>query len=216
MIEVKAPYGGAFHPKVWVLRFTSPEEEAALYRFVCLSRNLTFDSSWDTVLALEGKVANRKNGFAATRPLADFLQTRPSLAIRPDQAALFAAKIEQVIGEVRRVVFEAPPGFYGEIEFDPNGIKGYRRMRPVAPASRRLIVSPFLTETSSARLRRKAAGIQRRSESFVLNLPVTGMPEERNQRLIQHLISDRSRFLRYLPFLLSEGDPEGRRTGCRD
>src|SRR5262249_36205084 len=46
--------GGAFHPKIWVLRFTSPGEPVR-YRFLCLSRNITGDPSWDTLLALEGE-----------------------------------------------------------------------------------------------------------------------------------------------------------------
>jgi hypothetical protein len=43
---------------------------------------------------------------------------------------------------------------------------------------------------------------------FVLNLPVDGMPEARDKRILHSLISDRSRFIRYLLFLLAqEADP---------
>ena len=37
---------GAFHPKVWVLRYR--REDEAMLRVLVLSRNLTFDKSWDT------------------------------------------------------------------------------------------------------------------------------------------------------------------------
>ncbi|MCK7495136.1 MAG: hypothetical protein MZW92_31610 [Comamonadaceae bacterium] len=48
--EVAAPRGGVFHPKVWVLRLVK-DGAPVRYRFLCSSRNLTFDSSWDTLLA---------------------------------------------------------------------------------------------------------------------------------------------------------------------
>lgn len=50
--EVKPPPGRTFHPKVWLLRFAAPDGEVR-HRFVCLSRNLTGDRSWDTVLVCD-------------------------------------------------------------------------------------------------------------------------------------------------------------------
>ena len=47
--------GALFHPKVWVLRYRSRDDDASApirYRLVCQSRNLTFDASWDTSLVL--------------------------------------------------------------------------------------------------------------------------------------------------------------------
>ena len=41
-----------FHPKIWVLRFTNATGEFT-HRLVCLSRNLTGDRSWDTVLSTD-------------------------------------------------------------------------------------------------------------------------------------------------------------------
>jgi hypothetical protein len=41
---------------------------------------------------------------------------------------------------------------------------------------------------------------------FVLNLSVSGMPEDRNKRLLQNIISDSGRFIRYLLFLLADED----------
>lgn len=146
VIQVKAPYGGVFHPKVWVLRFTSPDKQLPFYRYLCLSRNLTFDRSWDTVLALEGEVANRQRSFSETRPLVDFLQALPALSVHQQQVAGYATRIEQVIDEVRRVKFTAPSAFYDEIRFEPTGIRSYRKVELNEPASRRLIVSPFLSD----------------------------------------------------------------------
>ena len=53
--EVKPPPGGTFHPKIWVLRFID-SDGAMRHRFVCLSRNLTGDRSWDTVLVCDEEI----------------------------------------------------------------------------------------------------------------------------------------------------------------
>ena len=47
--EVAPPPGRTFHPKMWVLRFVD-DDGGRRHRFACLSRNLTGDRSWDTVL----------------------------------------------------------------------------------------------------------------------------------------------------------------------
>lgn len=47
-----------FHPKVWVLRFVGDGGHVS-YRLVCPTRNLTFDTSWDTVVVLDGKPTGR-------------------------------------------------------------------------------------------------------------------------------------------------------------
>src|SRR5271170_886920 len=59
IVEVHAakPHG-VFHPKVWLLRFLS-KEAPVRYRLLCMSRNLTSDRSWDTLLTLEGDLADR-------------------------------------------------------------------------------------------------------------------------------------------------------------
>jgi hypothetical protein len=56
--EVRAPGGGAFHPKFWLLRFRSQaaKEEWKL-RLAILSRNLTKDPSWDIGAVLDGESA---------------------------------------------------------------------------------------------------------------------------------------------------------------
>lgn len=57
------PEGGAFssfHPKLWLLRFIENDIEKkkpeVRYRVIVLSRNLTFDRSWDIAASLDGKV----------------------------------------------------------------------------------------------------------------------------------------------------------------
>jgi len=44
------------------------------------------------------------------------------------------------------------------------------------------------------------------SKSFVLNLPIRGIPENREEKILQSIVSNRENFLRYLWLLLYEGD----------
>ena len=45
----------SFHPKTWVLRYVNSEGEKR-YRFVVLSRNLTFDRSWDISFCMDSSL----------------------------------------------------------------------------------------------------------------------------------------------------------------
>jgi hypothetical protein len=136
--------GGIFHPKVWLLRFTAPDQPVR-YRLLCLSRNLTFDRSWDTAVALDGELLERKRAIAANHPLADFIEALPSLAIRalPEETRV---AVQQLADEVRRVRFELPEGFE-EVAFWPLGIEGHFTFPfpNASPGRRMAIVSPFLS-----------------------------------------------------------------------
>ncbi|MBK8310939.1 MAG: hypothetical protein IPL04_08655 [Chitinophagaceae bacterium] len=44
------------------------------YRVIVLSRNLTFDRSWDVAFQMEGEwIQDRQNNFRNTKPLIDFV-----------------------------------------------------------------------------------------------------------------------------------------------
>lgn len=146
VVEVQPPRGeGVFHPKAWLLRFTS-DAEPVFYRFLCLSRNLTFDRSWDTVLSLEGQLTKRKNAYGRNRPLGDFFAALPSLAVRPLSRTV-REHVAMMADEVRRVRFEPPEGFYpGDIAFVPLGIGGHRKPPTFEEHRKLLVVSPFLSD----------------------------------------------------------------------
>jgi hypothetical protein len=166
VIEVQPRIKGAlFHPKVWVLRFIA-DGEPVRYRVLCLSRNLTFDRSWDTALVLEGKLTKRRNAFGRNHPLGDFLATLPKLAVRRPEKGLRDA-INNMQQEIRRVEFEIPPGF-DEISFAPLGISGHRRLKIPRSAREMLVVSPFLSGKWLEQIRKQVAvaGIVSRPEAF--------------------------------------------------
>ncbi|NPV63616.1 MAG: hypothetical protein HPY61_13510 [Methanotrichaceae archaeon] len=135
--------GSVFHPKVWVLRYIS-EDEPVVYRFLCLSRNLTYDRSWDTALVLDGILENRVRAFASNHPLGDFLASLPGM-VETGVPEELQKRIDLTQHEVRRVSFNLPQGF-DEMIFYPLGI-GDRRSNPFSDRiDKILVVSPFLSE----------------------------------------------------------------------
>lgn len=60
----------AFHPKTWLLEYSN-EEDKQLYRFVVMSRNMTFDHSWDVACAMDGDLSSV--GGVDSQPIIDFL-----------------------------------------------------------------------------------------------------------------------------------------------
>ena len=139
--QVKAPRGGVFHPKIWVLRFVEPDsDDPPLIRLLVLSRNITYERSWDIALRLEGRPGRRF--IAANRPLGEFLCSLPEIAAgrmplsRRRQAAMLAE-------EVRKTVWELPDGFE-KVSFHITGTTNRSWMLP--RSKRMAVISPFLTD----------------------------------------------------------------------
>lgn len=142
--EVALPQGrGVFHPKIWLLRYVTGDGDGPVrYRFACLTRNLTFDTQWDTMVVLDGVLAERRNAFARNHPLGDFVAALPGLhgAVLPPKTREI---VETLQDEVRRVDFEIPRPFR-EFTFHPMGL-GRRGSWPFPKNHRqRLVMSPFL------------------------------------------------------------------------
>lgn len=158
VFEVFAPNeGGVFHPKVWVLRFAS-SEGAVKYRVLCLSRNLTFDRSWDLALALEGDYRGRARGVPRNKPLCEFIaklpgwrRAAPEDADGP-QVAQMVENVARIAQELYYVKFELPSGFE-DYAFHPLGM-GNRNVSPFdnTRIDRLLVISPFLSDTQLRRL----------------------------------------------------------------
>ena len=138
--------GGVFHPKLWLLRFAPDEpEDPVRYRLVVLSRNLTFDRSWDVALTIDGDLRDRQRGFSLNRPLAEFITSLPSMARAagteiPEAARGRAALLSD---EVRRVEWSLPDGFHA-MTFHPIGHDA-RSSWPVSNVRRLMVLSPFVT-----------------------------------------------------------------------
>lgn len=145
IVEARAPLGGSFHPKLWVLRFVKEGGEP-LVRLMVLSRNLTRDRSWDLSLVLEGHPGGRRR--AENRELAELVESLPSLAPRgvPDDLAHQAEGLGE---ELHRVDWEMPEGF-DEVRFH---VLGLHRRRWSLPGSKRLaVISPFCASEALEKL----------------------------------------------------------------
>lgn len=151
IVEVAAPKGGAFHPKMWALRFRPTNDGAPVcLRLLVMSRNLTRDRSWDIALTLDGVVAKKPQ--ATNRPLADFIRRLPELAV-PDLPSGATELTSGLAEDIRRVDWILPEPFE-RVSFAANGFGG-TPWRP-DPGARMGIVSPFCDEDALSMLADRA------------------------------------------------------------
>jgi len=131
----------SFHPKVWLLRFTAKDDvKWVKYRLIVLSRNLTFDRSWDLATVLDGDV--QKPRRTHNKGLISFFNELVSVSKK--QGHPLAIDKE----ELMRVRWHMPAGVKG-VEFlstllSTNNI----RKKPLSFTSdnnkRLLVMSPFI------------------------------------------------------------------------
>lgn len=143
---VRAPNGGVFHPKVWLARFVPEEDDGPeLLRLAILSRNLTFDRSWDIALTSEAPAGRRR--VAASRPLGELLATLPNLASKAGAGLPegISDAVAELAEQARRTAWPTPDGFDSPLEFQSFGV-GSRRTEawpPKGDATAVLAVAPF-------------------------------------------------------------------------
>lgn len=142
--EAIAPLKGAFHAKLWLLRFVSEDGDKPLLRLLIPSRNLTADRSWDLCLHMEGRPERTR--IKANEPLADFISTLPTWSERPmtDERATL---LKTLRSEVWRCSWELP-GDFTQVRFHVLGAS--RKPVPwLPPQSDELgVISPFLGENA--------------------------------------------------------------------
>ena len=157
--EVRRPRPGhIFHPKVWVLRFLDRSKEPS-YRLLVLSRNLTGDRSWDTILWLDGRSAGLP--VSGSAPLAQFVAALPELTVTRLPLDRRAALIE-LAEELGRVHWDLPAGVR-EVRFHPIGLRGLepvsgRRALQRLPRAGGLTVRPGRRDSAPSPARGRPAG----------------------------------------------------------
>lgn len=189
VIAARAPRGGLFHPKVWVLRFRSRDPEAPIaYRVLVGTRNLTLERGWDVAVALDGEVGVGRSVVPVNHPLADLVAALPSLATARIPTVL-GARIGTYSEELRRVRFRMPGGV-DSIAFRYFGVGEGAAWHLPGSLPRLLVVSPFVSDRT---LRRMAGGAE---EALLLTTP---------RALERTSPSVRSRFARVM--VLGAADP---------
>lgn len=109
----------SFHPKFWLIRYTGEGDEV-LYRIVVLSRNLTFDRSWDTAFYMDGKPSNEVTDKNA--PVADFLGFLVKNLRSNAYSKAKAKKIRAMIRELPHICFKTGSKVFYDFDFIPSGI----------------------------------------------------------------------------------------------
>lgn len=162
IVEVGAPGNGAFHPKMWGLRFkpVRPKDPVQL-RLLVLSRNLTRDRSWDIAMTLDGIVTKRPQ--ATNRPLVDLIRRLPDLATTglPDGARALADELAE---DVRHTEWTLPEPFE-TIAFAINGLGG--KLWQPERCSRLGVISPFCDDAALSLL----AALQTAGKPLLISRP---------------------------------------------
>lgn len=147
--EVHAPRQNAcFHPKVWALKFRR-EGELAKYRLLVASRNLTFDRSWDTLLTLDGDVAQPNHD---NEPLASFFEQLVGLG-GESLPAPRASAILDLASELKTASWQRPPHFYEGPFFHHFGLRDSASWEVLgSDRGRTLAISPFVQQAAIEKL----------------------------------------------------------------
>jgi hypothetical protein len=142
VVEVPHRLDSSFHPKVWVLRYADGDS-AVRFRVIILSRNLTFDRSWDVAFAMDGETpvdpgAGRNRN---TRPLVDFLAHLYEKVPAPEWWDPF-------LESLARTPFRLDLDSFDDFEFLPVGFGKYRSSSLFENRlyDELVILSPFVTE----------------------------------------------------------------------
>ena len=139
----------AFHPKFWLIRYIN-ETDSPLYRIIVLSRNLTFDRSWDISFCMDGRQQNVKTD--KNQPVIDFIEYL--LRFLPNEyAPKKRAKIRSMLRELPYIRFDTESKEFYDFDFLPVGIPNYNINRKEFDSlfsdsfHELLVMSPFLSDS---------------------------------------------------------------------
>lgn len=147
VVEIAPPPGRTFHPKIWLLRFRDADGRQ-LHRFVTLSRNLTGDKSWDTILICDEDDAAPYALDA--QPVSTFVQELLVSSVRPIDPGR-RAQILDLCDSLRSARLALPEPFT-DGRVIALGTPSASSWPLPSRADRCAIISPFLDVTTVARL----------------------------------------------------------------
>ena len=144
----------AFHPKTWFLEYkekNSGEKGKRKYRFFILSRNLTFDKSWDISLFLDGTDSGSYQ--AKSKPLIPFYEFLNNEAIKCK--CRNQAIISSILSKMENINFVCDSYLFSDYEIVPIGVSekyGMHKQRIFNLTEKEqfddlLIMSPFLSSS---------------------------------------------------------------------
>lgn len=140
----------SFHPKFWLIKYVNNKGEA-LYRIVVLSRNLTFDRSWDVSFCIDGKKANYETD--KNNPVSDFVSYLIKQLPDTENASEKQKKMRSLLRELKHVEFSLDSKEFYDFDFIPVGISNKYNSKQDALYNllkdsfhEVLIMSPFLSK----------------------------------------------------------------------
>lgn len=154
MVHPVGMRGRLFHPKVWFLEFEADGERS--YRFVCGSRNLTTDQTWDAVVSIDGRPSANVDTMTARSndAMSALLRWLPRHLVQPMPDAR-RKRIDDLADHWQSIAWE-PPADTRALEVH---VLGIGRDTIELPQQRQsLIVSPFITSDALERLRARPGG----------------------------------------------------------
>lgn len=149
--QAKQPIYPSFHPKFWFIKYQDSVGNVK-YRTIILSRNLTFDRSWDISICLDGVLGNKTS--ERSLPIRDFLYYLTGFLKESDE--ITRAKRRMINGlarEIMDVSFTVDGRIFTDFEFIPVGVKDEHGKKysmenyPIFADTfhEALIISPFLS-----------------------------------------------------------------------
>jgi len=161
VIPVKPAKGSSFHPKVWIVRMKNGDD--IIYRVAVLSRNLTFDRSWDIAVSLDGVVTDKEQHG----DLGVFIKDLVKLGGGSLKESA-VEKIKVIQKELPRVKFDLPEDSFDlDFKYQNSSSKFSSSFR--GKYNRMLVISPFVTEDALEKLMTKVYNSEK--ELFLISRP---------------------------------------------
>jgi len=145
----------SFHPKIWILQYENSLTKERSYRLIVMSRNLTFDHSWDVSVCLDGYEADTTD--SRTQPIIDFVSfLRKQVSDKDTSKIEKLAMLDAMISDLSKVSFSVEDSDFEDFEILPLGIgavdinsdylfeeKSYEDL---------LVISPFVSKSTITKL----------------------------------------------------------------
>lgn len=137
-----------FHPKVWVIKESNPENGIEQLKVVVMSRNLSTSEDLDVVCELTGVVGNSPVNRKKHKPLLDFLLWLKKQA-KERNVRKGIDELCEALNHVRKFETELP---FEDYEFFPMGIPEYNGKencldKMLDHAAETIIISPFVDDS---------------------------------------------------------------------
>ncbi|MBR6179139.1 MAG: hypothetical protein IKQ70_14845 [Bacteroidales bacterium] len=154
----------SFHPKCWIVQYKHVEDSTKRkYKFIILSRNLTFDRSWDISCCLDGIETNNHIEDIQTQRLIGFITFLKSQinSNDPDQEYKYQF-INELIKNLSNVKFSTDDTKFTDFEILPIGTGQYDinqdSLFSASYVSKICVMSPFVSKSVIKRLLCRVSG----------------------------------------------------------